>query len=78
MQQLCDWRNRQRREEGGLSGEVEMVEAELKDILYGPSPNMAYLATVNASAQIFLQETSNMPETLNEIGGKGLSAIKEV
>ena len=29
MQQLCDWRNRQRREEGSLSGEVEMVEAEI-------------------------------------------------
>lgn len=46
-----------------------MVEAELKDILYDPSPNMAYLATANASAQIFLQETSDMPETLCVILG---------
>ena len=47
-----------------------MVEAELKDILYGQSPNMAYLAMGNASAQIFLQETSNMPETLSAIAKK--------
>lgn len=73
MQQLCDWRNRQRREEGGLSGEVEMVEAEPKDILYGPSPNMAYLATANVFAQICLRyATANIgyTETLSAIAKK--------
>ncbi|MBE3113788.1 MAG: hypothetical protein IMZ49_04095 [Actinobacteria bacterium] len=54
-----------------------MVEAELKDILYGPSPNRAYLAMGNASAQIFLQETSNMPETLSAIAKKRLYDYSE-
>jgi hypothetical protein len=32
--------------------------------------NMAYLATADASAQISLRETSDMPKTLDDIAGK--------